>query len=57
MLISLSGTPTSFVFSSSLQYGEGDGTPLYLSMFSPSRFWLILHRPSCMWMVPLGKQI
>ena len=35
MLISLSGTPTSFVFSSSLQYGEGDGTPLYLSMFSP----------------------
>jgi acetyl esterase/lipase len=35
MLISLSGTPTSFVFHPSFQYGEGDGTPLYMSMFYP----------------------
>ena|SRR6266446_3919474 len=35
MLISLQGTPSSFAFSSSLQYGEAEGIALYLSLFSP----------------------
>jgi hypothetical protein len=35
MLISLRGTPSSFAFSSSLQYGEADGISLYLTMFCP----------------------